>query len=949
MPLPTRVSHIRDPAVQALFSEDDPEKLFTDLQEIGHGSFGAVYFAKNVKTGEVVAIKKMSYNGKSSNEKWQDIIKEVRFLRQVKHKNCIEYKGCYLREHTAWLAMEYCLGSASDILEVHKKPLQEEEIACICEDALNGLGYLHSNNRIHRDVKAGNILLTDNGTIKLADFGSASFVSPANSFVGTPYWMAPEVILAMDEGQYDGKVDVWSMGITCIELAERKPPLFNMNAMSALYHIAQNDPPSLGQNVTWSSAFRSFVDTCLGKEPERRPTAVQLLSHEFIMRDRPNNVIMELIERTKSTVRELDNLNYRKMKKILMHESIIITNEEKQDTDDQEDEDNVFGGPASGTNSVGSQQSIPEIVQDSNSSSNHGSVNSLPGPAAHDHDHQELRARDSRLHDPELWSQSSSVSRLSQVSSATSISSFARDDPTEDNFKTIRPTSIITRQAREHENELREQFTGYKRMRRQHQKQLQSLETKLKAEMDELRQKLDKEFESGLQSSNKELEKLLQKHTTELEKKQKASQAEEKKLLRSLSQQNDSQLKTFQMQQKKDYKQNKEQIKKELDSTPRKEQDALLRTHKERLQSQQEQEEQDLLKTQRSELEKKMRKLKGRLLLSRHTQQQDQLREELHKRQVMKEMEHVMLLRHHEQAQSMEYRHMKQIQNLRNEQMERQFGTELTNQADYNKTAQQELRKKHATETKQQPKNLKAKEQLIKKQYREACKLQMEQYKAKEQSIKKQYRDACKTQMKQYKALQGQMLQTTPREKHKTVIKKLREEKMRKMATLGEQYRLSIQEMLESQSLKLDESQERECKELEEKLRQEMELLHAYQSKTRLHLEGQHDREKKDMEERVSLRRARLESKIDEDSVRLQTEKTERIRHLLDQQQREIDTFDADSTEMGLKGLSIDDIRQDAFGGRASMVLDSSMIPGNGGPLTRSESSTSRGSFNTQL
>lgn len=909
MPLPTRVTHIRDPEVQALFSEDDPEKLFSELQEIGHGSFGAVYFAKNVKTGAVVAIKKMSYNGKSSNEKWQDIIKEVRFLHQVKHKNCIEYKGCYLREHTAWLAMEYCLGSASDILEVHKKPLGEDEIASICEDALNGLGYLHSNNRIHRDVKAGNILLTDNGTVKLADFGSASFVSPANSFVGTPYWMAPEVILAMDEGQYDGKVDVWSLGITCIELAERKPPLFNMNAMSALYHIAQNDPPSLGQNITWSPAFRSFVDTCLGKEPERRPTAVQLLSHEFIMRDRPNNVILDLIERTKDTVRELDNLNYRKMKKILMHESIIITNEEKQEEEDPEDDDNVFGGRASATNSVGSQQSIPEIVQDSNSSSNHGSVNSLPGPPSV-LDHQDLHSRDSR------------------IPSATSVGSFAMpQDDLEDNFKTIRPTSIVTRQAREHENELREQFTGYKRMRRQHQKQLQSLETKLKAEMDELRQKLDKEFEGGLQSSNKELEKLLQKHTTDLEKKQRGSQMEEKKLFRTTNQQHDSALKSFQSQQKKDYKLNKEQMKKDLDNTPKKEQDALLKTHKERLQSRQEQEEMDLINKQRIELEKLMRKLKGRLLLSRHTQQQDQLREELHKRQVMMEMEHVMLLRHHEQTQSMEYRHMKQIQNLRNEQMERQFGTELNNQADYNKTAQQELRKKHATETKQQPKNLRAKEQ----------------------SIKKQYRDACKTQMKQYKALQGQMLQTTPREKHKQVIKKLRDEKMRKMATLGEQYRMSIQEMLESQSLRLDESQERECKDMEEKLRQEMELLHAYQSKTRLHLEAQHNREKKEMEERVSLRRARLEQKIEEDSVRLQTEKTERIRHLLDQQQREIESFDSDSTDMGLQGLSIDDIRQDAFGGRASMVLDSSLVSGNGGPIRRSDSSTSRGSFNTQL
>ncbi|XP_078741501.1 serine/threonine-protein kinase TAO1-A-like, partial [Lampetra fluviatilis] len=228
-----------------LFQRDNPETLFSDLREIGHGSFGAVYFARNVQTSEVVAIKKMSYSGKQSSEKWQDIVKEVTFLQQLKNPHTIDYKGCYLREHTAWLVMEYCLGSASDLLEVHKKPLQEVEISAITDGALQGLAYLHSRSVIHRDIKAGNILLTEPGLVKLADFGSASISSPANSFVGTPYWMAPEVILAMDEGQYDSKVDVWSLGITCIELAERKPPLFNMNAMSALYHIAQNEPPTL--------------------------------------------------------------------------------------------------------------------------------------------------------------------------------------------------------------------------------------------------------------------------------------------------------------------------------------------------------------------------------------------------------------------------------------------------------------------------------------------------------------------------------------------------------------------------------------------------------------------------------------------------------------------------------------------------------------------------------
>lgn len=201
-----RPGSLKDPEIAELFNKHDPEKIFDDLREIGHGSFGAVYYARCNLTREIVAIKKMSYLGKQSMEKWQDILKEIRFLRQLNHPNTIEYKGCYLHENTAWLVMEYCVGSASDIIEVHKRPLKEDEIAAICDGVLHGLSYLHLLGRIHRfvckkrvkqfiifflfcrDIKAGNILLTEQGIVKLADFGSAAIKCPANSFVGTPYW-----------------------------------------------------------------------------------------------------------------------------------------------------------------------------------------------------------------------------------------------------------------------------------------------------------------------------------------------------------------------------------------------------------------------------------------------------------------------------------------------------------------------------------------------------------------------------------------------------------------------------------------------------------------------------------------------------------------------------------------------------------------------------------------
>uniref|UniRef100_A0A8C1G5A1 non-specific serine/threonine protein kinase n=1 Tax=Cyprinus carpio TaxID=7962 RepID=A0A8C1G5A1_CYPCA len=820
--------HLKDPEIADLFFKEDPENLFSDLREIGHGSFGAVYFARDVRTSEVVAIKKMSYSGKQSNEKWQDIIKEVKFLQRLKHPNSIEYKGCYLREHTAWLVMEYCLGSASDLLEVfvylqrdlykpifflptvHKKPLQEMEIAAITHGALQGLAYLHSHNMIHRDIKAGNILLTEPGQVKLADFGSASIASPANSFVGTPYWMAPEVILAMDEGQYDGKVDIWSLGITCIELAERKPPLFNMNAMSALYHIAQNESPTL-QSSEWTDYFRNFVDSCLQKLPHDRSNSEELLKHAFVRRERPDSVLIDLIQRTKDAVRELDNLQYRKMKKILFQEA---HNGPAAEVPDDEEEVEHSVGRTGTVNSVGSNQSIPSM----------------------------------------------SISASSQSSSVNSLSCLCQD------------------------SEVREQMSGYKRMRRQHQKYLLALENKLKGEMDEHRLKLDKELENQRNSFAAEMDKLIKKHQCTMEKDAKTFANDEKKFLQHIQSQQKKELNSFLESQKREYKLRKEQLKEELNenqSTPKKEKQEWLSKQKENFQHFQAEEEANLLRRQRQYLELECRRFKRRILIGRHNVEQDLMREELNKRQTQKDLEHAMLLRHHESMQELEFRHLSNIQKMRAEQIRLQHQTELTNQLEYNKRRERELRRKHVMEVRQQPKSLKSKE------------LQ----------IKKQFQDACKTQTRQYKALRNQLLESIPKPEHKTMLKRLKEEQTRKLATLAEQYDHTINNMLSTQALRLDEAQEAECQVLRMQLQQELELLNAYQSKIKMQTDAQQERERKELEQRVSLRRALLETKIEEEMLTLQNERTERIRSLLERQAREIEAFDSESMRLGFSNM----------------------------------------------
>lgn len=894
-PVTMRKGALKDPEIADLFYKDDPEELFIDLHEIGHGSFGAVYFATNAHTNEVVAVKKMSYSGKQTHEKWQDILKEVKFLRQLKHPNTIEYKGCYLKEHTAWLVMEYCLGSASDLLEVHKKPLQEVEIAAITHGALQGLAYLHFHSLIHRDIKAGNILLTEPGQVKLADFGSASMASPANSFVGTPYWMAPEVILAMDEGQYDGKADIWSLGITCIELAERKPPLFNMNAMSALYHIAQNDSPTL-QSREWTDSFRRFVNYCLQKIPQERPTSSELLQHDFVRRERPPRVLIDLIQRTKDAVRELDNLQYRKMKKILFQETRNgPLNESQEDEEDSEHRGHLNRE----VDSLGSDHSIPsmsvstgsqsssvnsvqEVMDDSSmelvltpdeGSVNSGSVNSSSS-AVHKKDH--VFIRDEAGHgDPRP-----------EPRPTQSVQSQALHYRNRERFATIKSASLVTRQIHEHEqeNELREQMSGYKRMRRQHQKQLIALENKLKAEMDEHRLKLQKEVETHANNSSIELEKLAKKQVAVIEKEAKVAAADEKKFQQQILAQQKRDLTTFLDSQKKQYKICKEKIKEEMNedhSTPKKEKQERISKHKENLQHSQAEEEAHLLTQQRLYYDKNCRFFKRKIMIKRHEVEQQNIREELNKKRTQKEMEHAMLIRHDESTRELEYRQLHTLQKLRMDLIRLQHQTELENQLEYNKRRERELHRKHVMELRQQPKNLKAMEM----------------------QIKKQFQDTCKVQTKQYKALKNHQLEVTPKNEHKAILKTLKDEQTRKLAILAEQYEQSINEMMASQALRLDEAQEAECQALRLQLQQEMELLNAYQSKIKMQTEAQHERELQKLEQRVSLRRAHLEQKIEEELAALQKERSERIKFLLERQEREIETFDMESLRMGFGNL----------------------------------------------
>lgn len=270
------------------------EARFQSLQLIGKGSFGDVYRGFDKELGKEVAIKVIDLE--EAEDEVDDIQKEISVLSQCRCPFITEYYGSYLHDTKLWIVMEYMAGgSVSDLLETGP-PLDEASIACILKDLLQALEYLHSEGRIHRDIKAANILLTANGDVKVADFGVSAqltrTMSKRKTFVGTPFWMAPEVI-QNSEG-YNERADIWSLGITAIEMAKGEPPHADLHPMRVLFLIPKNGPPQLDEH--FSRPMKEFVSLCLKKNPAERPTARELLKHRFVKNARKSQRLLERIK-----------------------------------------------------------------------------------------------------------------------------------------------------------------------------------------------------------------------------------------------------------------------------------------------------------------------------------------------------------------------------------------------------------------------------------------------------------------------------------------------------------------------------------------------------------------------------------------------------------------------------------------------------------------------------
>ncbi|PWN47888.1 Pkinase-domain-containing protein [Violaceomyces palustris] len=279
--------------LRSVVSPDDPKMLYSKIKKVGQGASGSVFVAKTLATGQRVAIKTMDLSHQPRKEL---IVNEILVMKESQHPNIVNFLDSFLvQNNELWVIMEYMEGGAlTDVID--NNTLEEDQIAAICLETCKGLEHLHSQNIIHRDIKSDNVLLNASGQVKITDFGFCAKLTDQKNkratMVGTPYWMAPEVV---KQKEYGAKVDIWSLGIMAIEMIENEPPYLDEEPLKALYLIATNGTPTLKKPEKLSKELKGFLAVCLCADVKSRANADELLQHEFLQKSCPLSSLAPLL------------------------------------------------------------------------------------------------------------------------------------------------------------------------------------------------------------------------------------------------------------------------------------------------------------------------------------------------------------------------------------------------------------------------------------------------------------------------------------------------------------------------------------------------------------------------------------------------------------------------------------------------------------------------------
>lgn len=326
--------------------ESDPEEEFEIIEQLGEGSYGFVFKAFHKKTGKIMAVKLIPL---AKFDHIDTCIREMEILASCNSKYIVSYHCAYYKENNLWIAMEYCGGgSVKDIIKLTKSSLDENCISALMFSVLKGVNYLHCNKMIHRDIKSDNVLLDDYGNAKLADFGvSAKLMSTygsKESVIGTPFWMSPEIL---SRNKYTSKTDIWSLGITAIEMAEGQPPYARFRTYVAMEKIKTCPPKSLSEPKKWSEGFNDFVRKCLIVDPDVRPSAEELLEHSFVkMGGKLGKLLKKVVMNVKDLkLRRKEKKHFESQNENLKNDqgdSVVVENEKSEERD-FEDGEQDFG------------------------------------------------------------------------------------------------------------------------------------------------------------------------------------------------------------------------------------------------------------------------------------------------------------------------------------------------------------------------------------------------------------------------------------------------------------------------------------------------------------------------------------------------------------------------------------------------------------------------------